>query len=259
MKKDKFLYGLIIALILMLIGSTWYNRVQQNKMQEKIEESNKVIISMDKTTKESEGQYSKLVDYFKTEKELNQQLRLENKKLFKTIKNQNEKLLMINNTIVSMKSQIEEGFGSIDKTDTNIIDLKLKYPKEGESFINWSGYVNRKTAFYKGEWSFGKLPLKIVMTETDGGLWKSRLVGPEWLVVDSIQINSLPLNKPEVKKQYGLMLGGGYYHSLDKTQVNEFSIGGGINLNNHKFILNITTNNTIGFSYYYNILNFSKK
>jgi len=67
--KDKVLYGLIIALILLLIGSTMYNRNQQNKLYKKIEENNQTIINMDKTTKEKNGQYAKLVDYFTTEKE----------------------------------------------------------------------------------------------------------------------------------------------------------------------------------------------
>lgn len=257
--KDKVLYGLIIALILLLIGSTMYNRNQQNKLYKKIEENNQTIINMDKTTKEKDGQYAKLVDYFTTEKQLNQQLREENKDLYKTIKKQDEKLLMINNTIISMKTKIEEGFGSISKTDTNIIDLKLEYPSKDSSFISWSGYVNRKTAYYKGDWSFGKLPLKIIMTETDKGLWKSRMVGPEWLVVDSVQVNSLPLNKIEPKNKYGLMLGGGYINSLDPNILNAFSIGGGIKLKNHNFIINLSTNQTIGFNYYYNILNLDKK
>ena len=257
--KDRVLYGLIIALILLLIFSTCHNRYQQNKLYEKIEEGNKMIVDMDVTTKEDDGQYAKLVDYFNTEKELNQQLKDQNKKLFNLIKEQDEKLLMINNTVVSLRQQLSEGFGNISEVDTNIIDLKLTYPNDGENnFITWDGQINRNNAFYSGSWEFGKLPLQVILTETDRGLWKSRLIGPEWVLVDSIEINSLPLPKVEKKSDFGVFLGGGYINSLDPNGTNAVSIGGGLRFKDHKLLINATTNKEIGFSYYYNILNFKK-
>jgi hypothetical protein len=257
--KDRILYGLIIILILLLLGSVWYSRHQQRELYQKIQEGNKMIIDADKTTKEGDGQYAKLVDYFNTEKELNQQLKNQNKELFDLIKKQDEKLLMINNTVISMKQEIAEGFGNINEEDTNLIDIKLTYPNEGDTFITWDGYVNRNNAFYSGNWEFGKLPLQVIMTETDRGLWKSRLVGPEWLLVDSIEVNSLPLPTIEKKSNFGLFLGGGYVNSFDPNGVNAVSIGGGIKFKDHRLLINATTNKEIGFSYYYDILNFKKK
>jgi hypothetical protein len=257
--KDRILYGLIIILILLLLGSVWYGRHQQRELYQKIQEGNKMIIDADKTTKEGDGQYAKLVDYFNTEKELNQQLKNQNKELFDLIKKQDEKLLMINNTVISMKQEIAEGFGNINEEDTNLIDIKLTYPNEGDTFITWDGYVNRNNAFYSGNWEFGKLPLQVIMTETDRGLWKSRLVGPEWLLVDSIEVNSLPLPTIEKKSNFGLFLGGGYVNSFDPNGVNSVSIGGGIKFKDHRLLINATTNKEIGFSYYYDILNFKKK
>ena len=257
--KDKILYGLIITLIILLIFGVWSSRRQQAELYKKIEEGNKMIIDADKTTKEGDGQYAKLVNYFNTEKDLNNQLRDQNKELYKLIKDQDEKLLMINNTVLSLEGQLAEGFGSINKKDTNKIDLKLNYPTEGESFITWNGFVNRKNAFYSGKWEFGKLPLQIVMTETDRGLWKSRLIGPEWLLVDSIEINSLPLPVTPKESVFGLVLGGGYYKSFDPNLTNSVFIGGGLKFKDHRFIINATTNKQIGFSYYYDILKLKKK
>lgn len=257
--KDKILYGLIIILVILLLGSTWYSRYEQKKLYQKIEEGNKIIVESDKTTKEDDGQYAKLVDYFNTEKELNQQLKSQNKELYNLIKKQDEKLLMINNTVISMKQELAEGFGNINEKDTNLIDLKLNYPSDGDSFITWNGYVNRNNAFYSGNWNFGKLPLQVVMTETDRGLWKSRLIGPDWLLVDSIEINSLPLPTIEEQGNLSLILGGGYIKSFDPNGINAVSIGGGVRFKDHKIIVNATTNREIGFSYYYNIFNFNKK
>lgn len=257
--KDRILYGFIIILVLLLIGSAWYNRHQQNKLYQKIEEGNKMIVDLDQLTKESDGKYTKLVDYFNTEKDLNQQLKEQNKDLYKLIKKQDEKLVMINNSVLSLEGKISEGFGNINEADTNLIDLELKYPNEENSFISWNGVVNRKNAFYSGSWEFGQLPIQLVLTETERGMWRSRLIGPDWLKVDSMEINSLPIPKIKEPSNFSLMLGGGYINSFDNNGVNAVSIGGGIRFKDHRLIINATTNKEIGFSYYYDIFKFNKK
>ena len=167
--------------------------------------------------------------------------------------------MILNNSIISLRGQLDEGFGSINEEDTNKIDIKLNYPNDEDNFITWDGFVNRENAFYKGEWKFGELPLQIIMTETNRGLWKSRLVGPKWLKVDSIEVNSLPLPIKKEESNLSLILGGGYINSFNNTIPNAVSIGAGIRFKDHKLIINGTTNQSIGFSYYYNILNFKKR
>lgn len=257
--KDNILYGLIIVLILLLISGTWYMKNEQKKIYKELQKGNKIILEMDETTKEGNGQYTKLVDYFNTEKKLNNQLKEQNKELYKLIKKQEEKLLMINNTVISLQGQLDEGFGSINEQDTNIIDLELKYPNEHDNFITWDGYVNRNNAYYKGEWKFGKLPIQITLTETERGMWRSRLIGPKWLVVDSMEVKSLPLPKIEKQSNFGLTLGGGYINSFNPNGSNGVSVGVGLRFKNHNLIINGTTNQEIGFNYYYNIFNFKKK
>ena len=257
--KDSILYGLIIVLILFLIFGAWKSNNDMSELEKIIQEGNKMVIELDKTTKESDGQYSKLVNYFNSEKDLNQELKKQNKDLYNLIKEQDEKLLVLNNSILSLKGQLDEGFGVVNEEDTNKIDIKLKYPNDEDNFITWDGYVNRENAFYKGEWKFGELPLQVIMTETNRGLWKSRLVGPKWLKVDSIEVNSLPLPIKKEESNFSLILGGGYINSFNNTIPNAVTIGAGLRFKDHKIIINGTTNQSIGFSYYYNILNFNKK
>lgn len=259
MKKDNILYGFIMVLVIILLFMSWTNSRQQKKLQDKIEEGNKMIIKMDKLTKEGDGQYAKLVNYFNTQKDLNNQLKEQNKDLYKLIKKQDERLLMINNTVITLRGEISNGFGSINQTDTNLIDLKLKYPSEGDNFISWDGVVNRKNAFYSGEWSFGKLPLQMIMTETDRGIWKHRIIGPDWLIVDSMEINSLPLPTVEKPKNFGILFGGGYIHSFNNNLPNAVTVGVGARFKSHNLIINGTSNQQLGFNYYYNIVNFGKK
>lgn len=257
--KDILLIVLsVVIIILMLFGWVKYNQMQK-KLYDEINNGNKVILSMDKTTKESDGQYAKLVNYFNSEKDLNNQLKEQNEDLFRLIKKQGERLLMINNTIVTLEGKVTEGFGSVNKNDTNRIDLKLNYPDEKNSFITWNGFVNRKTAFYKGEFTFGKLPLQIVMTETDRGIWKSRLIGPEWLIVDSMDINSLPLPTPEKQSKWGLLLGGGFQSSFTQNIPNAVSLAFAVQYKKHMLMVDGNTNRQVGLKYLYRLENFKNK
>jgi hypothetical protein len=94
------------------------------------------------------------------------------------------------------------------------------------------------------------------MTETDRGLWRSRLIGPDWLVVDDIEVNSLPpenFQDPTQKdpRKFGFTMGGGYVRSFDATIPHGLSVGAGLYYKKHAIIVNGTTNKSVGFNYYY--------
>ena len=256
---NKVLHWVILVLVGLLIYQSWVSKREQNRLYEKIQEGNKMILELDQLTKENNGQYTKLVNYFNSEKDLKEQLKKENNELYNLIKKQDEKLLMINNTIISLEGKMSEGFGNINEKDTNLIDLKLNYPNDDKSFITWGGFVNRTNGFYSGNWEFGELPLQIVLTETDRGMWRSRLIGPEWLTVTSMEINSLPLPQIETPSNFGLLVGGGYINSFDPNGVNGLSVGTGVRFKDHYLLINGTTNREIGFNYYHNIFNFKRK
>lgn len=263
--KDTILFGGIMVLIILLMMSKCENTKMQKELYNQIRETNKEIVKNSKLIKEKDGQYSKLVNNFNTQKDLLNQLKEENKDLYKTIKKNDEKLLMITNTLVTLQKQVIEGFGKFNPKDSNLIDLSLKYPNDRDWFISWDGSINKNTAFYKGNWNFGKLPLKVVLTQTENGLWNSRLIGPEWLVVDNMEVNALdPKEMPPVPyipqpRNYGFMLGGGYVKSFSTAINDALSVGAGFYFKNHSIIINGTSNNTLNFNYYYKFITFKKK
>lgn len=259
--KDRITYGTILVLILLLIFSNCrYNKMQE-KLYQEVQKGNKAIVEMDKTKKEADGQYAKLVDNFNTQRDLTKELKEQNKELYKQLKSNNERILMMNNSIVSLKGQIAEGFGQFDSIDSTTINLALKYPNETDWFINWEGSIDTKTAFYKGDWKFGRLPLQVVLTETERGIWNSRLIGPDWLLVDSIDVKALKpeeIVKPREKRNFGFMLGGGYIKSFNPNINDGVSIGTGLYYKNHSLLINGTTNMNVGFNYYYRFTSFKK-
>lgn len=258
--KDKLYLAAIGVLVILLI---WLNiRIGQIQKQAKdqTDELKKSIIESDRLIQESNGSYVKLVDYYTSEKELLKDLKKDNKDLYKTINGQGEKILSLTKTIVTLREKIDTGFGKVNSLDTNKIDLKLTYPTSTDPFIKWTGSVNKRTTKYDGAWTFGKLPISIIVTEETRGLWKERIIGPDWFIVDSINVKSLPPEEyvPEKERNIQLLVGGGYYTS--KTGFGSVGVGFGVNiLKNHNIIIGTNTKLEFGIQYYYKFLKYKKK
>jgi hypothetical protein len=254
MNKENFQRLLIGILLLLLIWLAWRLEVFRKDSFTQNDELKKSIIAADSLVKEADGRYAKLVNYYNSEKTLKRELQKSNSELYKIIKKQDERVLSLTSTIISLNSKIDEGFGKINPLDSNQIELALRYPSKEDPFIKWDGNLDRISAKYFGEWTFGKLPLQIILTEEKRGLWKHRLVGPEWLTVDSLRIESLPPDQytPTVDRKIQFLLGGGYYTSLVNPNWGSINIGVGVNLfNQHNLILGATTNQEVGLNYYY--------
>jgi len=259
--RQNFIFIGVIILIFLLIVSNCENQKIKQDLKDQIAQAHQDILKGDKLKKEDDGQYAKLVNYFNTQKELNNQLKEQNLALFKKLKDQDERLLMINQSIISLENEISEGKVDPDPKDSNIINLSLKYPNSGDSFINWKGNIHTKNLTYRGEWTFSKFPLQIILTETSKGLWNTRLIGPSWLVVDSMTVNSLPLDeivKPIEYRSLGWIFGAGYAKSLTNNQ-GALSVAGGFYYKNNQFVLNAMSNNYVGIHYYYKFVKEKKK
>jgi uncharacterized membrane-anchored protein YhcB (DUF1043 family) len=260
--KDKIQLGLIVALIIIIILFHFKNQRIQKDLYNEIQLANREIVKLDTLKKEQDGQYAKLVSYFETEKTLKKELANKNKELSDLIRKQNERILMLNESIITLESAVSSGQTSTDSSDSSIINLAIQYPNSRDPFINWRGRIFTKTNSYLGEWTFGKLPIQIVLTETERGLWNSRLIGPDWLKVDSMEIKSLPPSDigPSIKPNpFGLTFGGGYLASLTPGQPNGIMIGVGAQYRSSSLILNYgSINNFVGISYYHKI-EFNKK
>jgi hypothetical protein len=260
-KRGNIFYQAVIGiLVAVVIFLAWKTSSVQDDFLNKTEELKKSIIKSDKLLKESEGRYAKLVDYYKTEKELLSQIKKENKSLYNTIKEQDERLLSITNAIVTLDKKVVEGFGQEDPVDTNKINLSLKYPSDKDPFVFWDGWVNKNTAAYKGTFSFGKLPIQVVLTEESRGLWKSRVVGPEWLRVDSLQITSIPPEDyaPTEEKKIQWLVGGAYSYGLnDKSSAVGVNLGVSL-FSSHNIVFGANTFQQVSLGYLYKIKSFKR-
>jgi len=262
MNKDLFYKLFISAALIIIIFLAWQSRLSQNKALAETNALKKSIIDSDVLVKEADGRYAKLVNYYNSERDLKNQLKDQNRELYDVVKEQGERLLSITNTIVSLDSKVTEGFGKVDEVDTNRINVALRYPDKEDPFVFWDGWINRNTAQYKGEFTFSKLPIQIVVTEDSRGLWKHRLIGPEWLKVDSLQVNSLPPAEyvSLVPKKIQWLVGGTYSRSINSPTENSIGVGVGLSLfDQHNIIFSANSQSQIGLSYYFKIKSLKKK
>ena len=260
MNKDTIYRAIGAILIIIIVLLLFKNCQIQKGATDEINDLKKSIIASDKLTKEADGRYAKLVDYYATQGDLMKDLKESNRDLYKTIKKQDERLLSITNSIITLDSKVVNGFAQTDPVDTNKLNLSLKYPDEKDPFVYWDGWVNKNTAAYKGTFSFGKLPIQIILTEDTRGLWKSRIVGPDWLKVDSLSIKSLPPEEYATIKPKNLqwLIGGSYIYSLNNTGQG-VGINFGLNLfDKHNVILGANTLNQVSVGYTYKIKTFKR-
>jgi hypothetical protein len=260
MNKD-VIYRIIGAVLLCIILLLLFKNCQIQKGADKeLDNLKKSIIASDKLTKESDGRYSKLVDYYASRGDLMKDLKKSNRDLYKTIKNQDERLLSITSSIITLDRRVVQGFAQTDPVDTNRLNLSLKYPDEKDPFVYWDGWVNKHTAAYKGTFSFGKLPIQVILTEESRGLWKSRIVGPDWLKVDSLSIKSLPPAEyiTITPKNIQWLVGGSYIYNMNNN-IPGIGVNFGLNLfDRHNLILGANTLNQVSFGYTYKIKTFKR-
>ena len=135
--KDNFNSILLIILLVIILFLGWkINSI--NESNEDVQDAlKKSIIMNDSLTKEADGRYAKLVNYYNTEKDLKNELKKSNEDLYKVIKKEDEKILNLTSAVITLQGIVNEGFVNLDSIDTNKVHLAIKYPNDKKPFIKW--------------------------------------------------------------------------------------------------------------------------
>jgi len=127
--QKTFMYVIIGGLILYILSLQYCSG---SKDQSEKEALMKELLKLDKTVQESNGSYKKLVNNFSTENELKKELLGINQELAKTIKKQNERLLMITDVVASFDTKLDKGLSVNVKWDSitgqKVISFVTRYP-----------------------------------------------------------------------------------------------------------------------------------
>lgn len=231
---------IFIIIVLMIFGISQCNSKRQ--AQNVVKDYKEFILKSDSLRLVKEGRYQKVVNDLNNQRDLNKKLKEENKELYKDIKDDNKLPISYTNIEAQPKN----------KVDTIIIRDTIKdghyykvfndfYPNNEKPFITYKGEINNNSVL--GEFKFNPFELDLVISEKEKGIFEADLNAPEWLTVNSLEVNSLPLKNIK-KDNFDWMLGGAAgLNTQDNTPV--FDIEGGFRYKESLFSIQGTSNKEI--------------
>ncbi len=231
--------------------------VDRRSTESKIEKLRKEIIYKDVLVKEKDGQYKKIVNYYTTKKELAESLKKHNSTLAKELKDKNERILILTHSVITFKEKKNIVTGVIIEKGDSTVKFEAFYPDKEKFFVKHSGLVSLKNSNLTSDWSFGKMPIDLVISEDKNGIWNYRISGSDFLVVDKLTVNSLPRKEfvaPENKiKLFSFLVGGGLQQNLITKQYS-LKAGAGVQIRNKSMVMvDVNTKNMIGISYFHKL------
>lgn len=249
LSKDTFYVAIIVGLIIMLL----LKGCEGNNKDAMTDSLKKEIVAKDKIYQEQNGSYHKLVNTFNSERDLKEELRIQNVNILETVKAQNEKILSLTNAMITFATKTDNNIPvtvTKDQTGKDVLNFVTRYPdKIGEpNFITYTGNIRTSDEKLSGEWTFDKLKFAVILTEQKDGLWATRIKGPDFLKVDSITVNSLPKEQIASTKNFFLLAGGGVKTELGMSNV-IIGLNGGIEYKKNIGYLELNTNKVVGLTY----------
>ena len=151
----------------------------------------KEILAKDTLINHGNGDYSKLVNNFETQKSLNDSLKKNNKELYDIIKKNGEKTISNTSIVFVPIDKDTESKGTIDKKDSTF-SYNAFYPDEKKPFISYKSKINLNTQEVKSSWKFNPIDVNIVVTEKENGMWNSHIDAPDYFKVNKLTVNALP-------------------------------------------------------------------
>lgn len=140
----------------------------------------------------------------------------------KILKQNNERILQFSTAYLHVAAKKDTVI--IYPMDSAQWRFRLTYPDSVSPFIAYDGLIQSRNII--GNWrSPNPLPITAVLTETSKGVWKSRLIAPEWITVDSIQVRSLPPDKIATKKKISFVGGVGFGYAFNDKWLMSFNAG----------------------------------
>lgn len=226
---------LIIGLVILAGFQFWKHHITQQQLEEARIEARTAIIAKDSLQKINKGLYTKLVADTLTIKEL--------RKL-----NDSLGLALEKKPKVIIQTEFlpadQTGDAQISVVPSGEIKISDRYPKTEEiPFVEYEALVSLEDTTAIGTWTFNPISINLGIEETEEGLFRVNTKVPDWLQVNSIDVQSLPMTMPSEDK-FGWLLGGGYGKDF-RNDSDFLYISGGIRFKKIYWELNGGTNETI--------------
>lgn len=204
-KKINYTNVLLVLIIIFLV----FKECNVSKDSDKrVDNLKRTILQNDSLIKEADGEYKKLIDDTKTEKELK-------KKVKKELKKKVKKPLFFNKIKMKLKS----------KKDTSKINndakggfktFKLSYPTVKNPILEYEGMLKQDSIL--GTWKSKPYSVYLYAEQRQDGLFELKTKIPEIIEVTGIEVSTLPI-KYEKEKNFRFVggIGVGYNYETRAT------------------------------------------
>lgn len=227
--KNYKIFKIAIALLIVVIAILWYQMNQEKKQKfQAQQELRKEKISQDSLVKLSNGYYTKLIADSLTRRQLKEQAE-------KIIELEGRKPIIVEKIVV-IPEYIEKPTDDITVKEDSIY-IEDYYPSKQNPFLTYTNTLSYTNQEGISKFNFSSITLGKIITQKKDGLYRVDFKGPEWLVVESIDIQAEPLTK-ETKDNWGTLIGFEYGKTFnieeDIFEINiyqrykKFYIGGAI-------------------------------
>lgn len=212
-----------LAKFLLILGVLVLFFIQKKCSDLKIEkfqtEINKQVLKNDTLKQINDTQYEKLVADTLTIKELKKEI----SKI--GIKVKNPKIIF---DTQYKQRDIEKNIDSV-KVKSNTLDIIDYYPNRESYTLQYESTIDLNTKKGKSKFTFKPQNLDIVVSETEGGLWKANFkTDSEYVTIDKVDVKSLPSVTKETKIDNFKYLTGIKYNTNLSGDKNSFEVIGGI-------------------------------
>lgn len=237
------------AVIALLSFTTYQGCRNNNELSEKyfnLKQQNIVLTQNDSI---AEGVISSAINDLHTAESLIEEIRGEkeevteqNKKLLKQIE-----ALQLENQEIRGNVKVEYVYEEVTDTLYQPVE-KLKwtnfyYPQKEDWTVRHRLWIQSDSVRFS-HWKFNPIEFDMVISEDDAGIYTGTIVGPDFLRIGNLKIDSRPITPEFVKiDQFDWLLGGGY--RLDK----EFNFYGGVRLKKSHIFIGIGSDKVFSFNY----------
>jgi len=198
---------IILATVLLLIGGTaWYISNLKKDLREAQLAERTAIIRNDSLKIISATQARKLVADTLKQRNLN--------KLVDSLGIALEGKPKVIQVIKYLPRPVDKPVDSVVvKGDT--VEVQDYYPQKNNYFVKYSNKVSIKDAKGQGRWDFTPISLAVVLSQRKDGIWSADVKVPEWLSVESIDIQATPLEIAE-RDNFGWIAGVSYGKDFER-------------------------------------------
>lgn len=227
------LYLVLIIIGLIIFG--WIAKQGYDKKLEKAYTDNRTLkINKDELVKVNNEQYRKLVGDTLTQKQLN-----------KIVDSLKLKLDAKPTTIIETVFVPVNDSGEIDDVivSNDSIIIEDYYPKKENYFVKYFAKIIISKENGIGEFSFNPVELNLVISQREDGIYQLDTKTPNWLLINNINIQSIPLTLNKIDT-FGWIVGGGYGKDYN-TSENYLKLSAGFRWKKFYLLGNVLTNKNI--------------